>query len=64
MEKYLTPEQEAEFMSKLGAPTEPQPSPEAEIPVENNEAAAAVDAAPAAEAELPEEIVEREDCSE
>lgn len=49
MEKYLTPEQEAEFMNKLGA--ENQPSPEAQPPVEDNGEAAAVDAAAAANAE-------------
>ena len=48
MEKYLSPEQEAEFMSKLGAPAEEQPSPEAQPPVEDNAAPAPVDAAAAA----------------
>lgn len=50
MDKYLTPEQEAEFMSKLGAPSEEQPSPEAQPPVEDNPASAPVDAAAAAPA--------------
>jgi hypothetical protein len=47
MANYLTPEQEAEFKSKLGAPAENQPSPEAQPPVEDNGEAAAVDAAAA-----------------
>ena len=45
MEKYLSPEQEAEFKSKLGAPAEEQPSPEAQPPVEDNPVPAPVDAA-------------------
>lgn len=49
MEKYLSPEQEAEFKNMLGGSTEPQPNLEAQNPVENNEAAAAVDAAPNAD---------------
>lgn len=49
MEKYLTPEQEAEFINQLNAPAEPQPTPEAENPVEDNSAPEAVDAAPMTE---------------
>lgn len=49
--KYLTPEQEAEFKSKLTASAEKQPSPEAQPPVEDNAVPAAVDA----EAEAPAE---------
>lgn len=49
--KYLTPEQEAEFKSKLTASAEKQPSPEAQPPVEDNAVPAAVDA----EAEVPAE---------
>ena len=51
MDKYLTPEQEAEFKSKLGAPAENQPSPEAQPPVEDMGNPASVDAAAAAPAE-------------
>ena len=47
MAQYLTPEQEAEFKSKLGAPAENQPSPEAQPPVEDTGSEAAVDSAPA-----------------
>jgi len=49
MEKYLSSDQEAELMNMLSNPTEPQPDPEAQNPVENTEAAAAVDAAPNAD---------------
>lgn len=47
MDKYLTPEQEAEFKSKLTAPEENQPSPEEQPPVEDMAAPAPVDAAAA-----------------
>lgn len=42
--KYLTPEQEAEFMNQLNASAENQPSPEAQPSVEDSGAAAPVDA--------------------
>lgn len=47
--KYLTPEQEAEFKGKLTASIENQPSPEEQPSVEDNAAPADVDA----EAEVP-----------
>ena len=53
MEKYLTPEQEAEFMNKLGAPTEEQPSPEEIPPVEEGGVAVPADAAVAPPAPVP-----------
>lgn len=51
MEKYLTPEQEAQFMKSLGEAEAKNPnSPEAQPPVEDTSAAPAVDAAPPAPA--------------
>lgn len=42
-DKYLTPEQEAQFMEQLNAANPESPSPEAQPPVEDNAAAAPAD---------------------